>query len=68
MADFCVPSVGRVGERSLDDVGSEKSSDRLGVQNFEGFFTEFGSPVPPGRDEKPQVILNRQPASADCCS
>ena len=47
MADFCVPSVGRVGERGLDDVGSEKSSDRLGVQNFEGFFTEFGSPVGP---------------------
>ena len=31
---------------------------RLGVQNFGGFFTEFGSPGPRVRGEKPAQILN----------
>ena len=37
----------------------------MGVQNFEGFFTDFGSPVPPVSDEKPGEILNRQLGSAE---
>ncbi len=57
------------GIASGDRLGVGESAGNAGagvaVQNFEGFFTEFGSPGVGSGGEKPLEILNRQLAGAE---